>query len=502
MKFLNYIILTSLIVMGASLYSEAQNTSLRKITNSNPDAVVIHALETDSNLFVMSPSSIKSRVQSGFKIYKVNVNFTIIDSITSYFNQSQTFATNLTKGKGNKMNFAVSIGENPSAIKVYTITSQLKIIDSLFIQDNNFLANKFVFGNLIEGPNGDFVLNTVFYKDTMPYNVYYLLDQDLNIKNKFTDSSFWSEKIYNTIVTGNMLFINNQYVILQSTPPEIVNAFNAVKRFTPELNLIQSEKINDILYAQKVFHCPLNINNKWIIANMFTLWEGGSKSSFSANLIEIDSENKINQKTKIHAPYGSQGGNNISNYGAIYNKEKGYIELIYTQGGGFLGDYAERLTFDTSFKLINYSRYEYPVNKIDTIYHYIQINGCVLFNKKLLIYGYLYKSEKGKRDAIEIPFPFIESIEDLDLLSGLEKTNLHHNNIAVYPNPFINEVTINFSENNLMLTLTDNTGRLLVSQNIETNAILNLENLKAGIYYLSALGQDGQKYSQKLIKLD
>ena len=105
MKFLNYIILTSLIVMGASLYSEAQNTSLRKITNSNPDAVVIHALETDSNLFVMSPSSIKSRVQSGFKIYKVNVNFTIIDSITSYFNQSQTFATNLTKGKGNKMNF-------------------------------------------------------------------------------------------------------------------------------------------------------------------------------------------------------------------------------------------------------------------------------------------------------------------------------------------------------------------------------------------------------------
>ncbi|MBU3661991.1 MAG: hypothetical protein FGM41_02180 [Bacteroidetes bacterium] len=328
-----------------------QQNELKSITEYNSNAVVMHVIESDANLFSMVPIADTAKKNSGFKLYKANANLMITDSMVTYYNQSQTFVTNMVKMPNGNLSFAVTVGEIPTAIKIYTINSQLNLIDSLAIEDENLIKNRFTFANLIEGPNGNFVVNTVFYKDTMPYNVYYLINQFLNLKNKFTDTTFWGEKVFNKIVTANMLFINNQYVALQSTPIMIPWFFNAIKRFSPEIYLLQSVIPTDKIYGEKVFHSPMYINNKWIIANMFNLWEGGSKSSFTANLIEIDSVNIIKQKTKIHSPYLNQGGHNISNYGAIYNAKNQVIEMVYTTG------YIERLTFDTSFDLIKTTRY-------------------------------------------------------------------------------------------------------------------------------------------------
>lgn len=492
----------SLILLFLSSLAFAQSNLLKNITEYSSNAVLLHAIEFNGHLLSIVPLSKPTENESGIILYKANSNLKITDSLNRFYNQSQTFISNMTMGINGKTNVAISIGDKPVGLKIYTINNELFITDSVQIIDSNFQINRFVFGNLIDGPNGDFVLNCVFYKEEIPYNVYYLFDGSLKLKKKHVDSNFVGEKNYNKIVSGNMLFLNEEYVTLQSSPPREIYSFNAIKRFSKNLDLIYAGKVSDQLYNERVFNSPININNKWIIANMFTHWQGAN-SFYSANLISIDSGNSITPKTLFKPEYGKvDGGASISNYGALYDKQTQTVEVIFNSGGRYLSDYAIRLVFDTTYQLINNTMYEYPVNKLDTIYSFIHTNGCIKFNKKLLIYGYLYKSEKGKRIPIEVTRPFIESIENLDIVLGYDDLNEKEKQIAVYPNPFSNEVTINFSENNLLLTITDNTGRLLFSQNAETNAILKLENLKAGIYYLSALGQDGQKYSQKLIKLE
>lgn len=480
-----------------------QQNELKSITEYNYNAVVLHVIESDENLFSMVPIADVPIKKSGFKLYQANANLMITDSMITYYNQSQTFVTNMVKMPNGNLSFAVTVGEIPTAIKIYTINSQLNIIDSLAIEDENLIKNRFTFANLIEGPNGDFVVNTVFYKDTMPYNVYYLINKSLILKNKFTDTTFWGEKEYNKVVTVNMLFINDEYVTLQSSPPLEQYPFNAIKRFSKNLDLLYAEKVSDQLYNERVFNSPININNKWIIANMFTHWEPGFKSYYSANLISIDSSNRITPRTLFKPEYGQVDGSaNISNYGAIYDKQNQTIEVVFNSGGGYLSDYAYKLVFDTSYQLLNSQKYKYPVNKQDTIYSFINTNGCIKFKGKLFVYGYLFKSEKGKRIAIEVPRPFIEQTENLDIVLGNKEMQEQEKPIAVYPNPFSNELMIELDAKNFQLSIYDNLGRLVHFQTMESMKKINLSALPTGMYFLQVRTQNGEIHSEKLIKTE
>jgi hypothetical protein len=492
----------SLILLFLSSLAFAQFNFLKNITEYSSNAVLLHAIEFDGHLLSIVPMSKPTENKSGFILYKANSNLKIVDSLNRFYNQSQTFISNMTMGINGKTNVAISIGDKPVGLKIYTINNELFITDSVQIIDSNFQINRFVFGNLIDGPNGDFVLNCVFYKEEIPYNVYYLFDGSLKLKKKYVDSNFVGVKNYNKIVSGNMLFLNEEYVTLQSSPPLEIYSFNAIKRFSKNLDLIYAGKVTDQLYNERVFNSPININNKWIISNMFTHWQG-SNSFYSANLISIDSENRITPKTLFKPEYGKVDGNaSISNYGALYDKQTQTIEVIFNSGGSYLSSYAIRLVFDTSYQLINNTMYEYPVNKLDTIYSFIHTNGCINFNGKLLIYGYLYKSEKGKRIPIEIPRPFIEPIENLDLVLGNKNIQEEEKSITIYPNPFSSELIIQSKESNLKVIILDNTGRTVFLQTIESIQTLNFEHLEAGIYYLMAKNNNGQVYSQKLIKVD
>jgi hypothetical protein len=481
---------------------KAQNVSLNEITDYNTYSSTMHAMQVNDYLYSLVSISQPEKDNSGYKIYKANQSLQIVDSTFQFYSQSSTFITNMVKGLNGQFKFALSEGGRPLSLKIYSMDDQLRILDSINISDNNFLFNKFTFANLIEGPNGDFVLNSVFYKDTIPYNVYYLFDQSLQQKNMFSDSMFLPERNYNNIATSNMLFINNQYVALQTSPPGVMEVFNAVKRFTTNLELTKGEKIKDQpFYAHNIFHTPLDVNGKLLIANMFRFWQG-SQSHYSANLIELDTNNLITQRTFFKPEYGKvDGGARISNYGAIYDNQKQTIELVFTSGGNL--PQIIKLVFDTTYNLIRNTTYEYPVNKKDTVFSRIQMNGCIKFNNKFLVYGWLMRSLKGSTTEFNTTYlPFIETIDDLNIILGTENQEFSSNNLKIYPNPFSKEITIEFDANNVQLIIYDNIGRLAHFQTIVPNETLNLEHLKAGMYYLNAKGQDGKITTQKIIKVD
>jgi hypothetical protein len=71
--------------------------------------------------------------------------------------------------------------------------------------------------------------------------------------------------------------------------------------------------------------------------------------------------------------------------------------------------------------------------------------------------------------------------------------NASSENVSIYPNPVTSQLNIRFNEtsNYKNISLFDFTGKLVLQQNIENvsgNAIVNVEMLKSGIYFIRLTG--------------
>jgi hypothetical protein len=90
--------------------------------------------------------------------------------------------------------------------------------------------------------------------------------------------------------------------------------------------------------------------------------------------------------------------------------------------------------------------------------------------------------------------PSIDHVLTVSLLvTDIQRTELK--NLTVFPNPVVNFLNINFSEN-INYTLYDNSGKYIQSN---TGNIVNLENYPSGIYLLEIF-QNNTKQKLQIIK--
>lgn len=80
----------------------------------------------------------------------------------------------------------------------------------------------------------------------------------------------------------------------------------------------------------------------------------------------------------------------------------------------------------------------------------------------------------------EEPSPSITSLESADSLIASKS---HNKNFSVYPNPVQNVVNIRIN-GKATLTLTDLSGKILLTKTLEGNGEINVSHLSAGLYYL------------------
>ncbi len=198
----------SFIICFGIISAKSQAQSIFSISEHNPKSHVVHMVVMEGNLFSILPVFNENNIQSGYKIYKSNADNIITDSLVLEYPQMQTYVTNFVKDGVNGLKFGISLEgvvngfHKTIGFRLFKINSTLKFLDSLDIIDENFSTNNFAFGNLINGPQNEFLLNIIFNRDNedgrLPYNVYYNFDSTFNYRKKFSDSSHFEHSVYNS----------------------------------------------------------------------------------------------------------------------------------------------------------------------------------------------------------------------------------------------------------------------------------------------------------------
>jgi|GEM_PF-1601022 len=89
---------------------------------------------------------------------------------------------------------------------------------------------------------------------------------------------------------------------------------------------------------------------------------------------------------------------------------------------------------------------------------------------------------------------------DRQLTTSIKDINVGNASVSVYPNPFVDELTVNVNEESTVdVEINDLTGRLVYSSNFNNNQTINLSSLNKGIYILTVKGQNVES-TTKIIK--
>ena len=83
----------------------------------------------------------------------------------------------------------------------------------------------------------------------------------------------------------------------------------------------------------------------------------------------------------------------------------------------------------------------------------------------------------------------------------LSFTDITNNQFAVYPNPARTEITVSTSYSNSLLSITDMSGKILISRNLNnTETQLNIDQLRAGIYMVNLHTAEGNKTTRLIVE--
>ena len=91
----------------------------------------------------------------------------------------------------------------------------------------------------------------------------------------------------------------------------------------------------------------------------------------------------------------------------------------------------------------------------------------------------------------------------IDDTLGIIGNNLGNDNFKVYPNPFTNNINITSNSVNVIsrIKICDTTGRLVKEiANINTNTVFTELNLASGIYYCRIIYENGNQFTQKIVR--
>lgn len=483
------------------IYVKAQSPNILEISYHNPNVAVEHMVEVNGSLFSILPIKDLDLGISGFKIYKSNKENLITDSI---YRKNQFFfdtdVTNFVVLPGGEMVFAVSIDSKAVGYKMYKINSALQFIDSVDVKDYNFEFNTASFANLIKGPEKEFLLNTVFYNtiDDYYYNVYYQVDNSFKPKNYFVDSVTTLIPLNTSEITVNMIYFNNEYVLMNSLKYEKTGtSVNRLKRFSRDLKLNVNSKCEFSYYLERDFHSPIIINNIWYIGNIVRDWSNNDLK-FAPNFIEIKYDNTVSQKTNFDISYlNFEPTLSANNHGVFFDSVNNQIHFIYNASFSSIGYFC----YDTSFQLLFHKLFEFPVNKKDTLYTDCISNGVIVYNNNIYLYGIKRESLVWKRP--ENPtYAFIHTAEmfvDRHSVGNEEmSTKLVLPNI--FPNPSNKEISFTNIEGTYRMYIYSGTGQLLMETVNYNKGSIDISGLSEGMYIYKLINEREDIFTGKLIK--
>lgn len=124
-------------------------------------------------------------------------------------------------------------------------------------------------------------------------------------------------------------------------------------------------------------------------------------------------------------------------------------------------------------------------------------NGSISYSIGQVVYMKHTGSNGSASEGVQQPFEISEVLGTEDF-SGLIK------DLKIYPNPTVNELTLNLTnENNLVLNfqILDVNGRVLKNEKILTNETnIAFSSLPSAIYFLKILNQNKEVKTFKIIK--
>ncbi len=158
--------------------------------------------------------------------------------------------------------------------------------------------------------------------------------------------------------------------------------------------------------------------------------------------------------------------------------------------------------------------------KDDFTFKNLDTENIMLPSSDIGIYGNytdFYDVEFYENGAIDEVEHYSYSYTDTETNEMLEKTGKYHYSehnsaptsakqidnlsIKVFPNPFTNEIQLQLDNTEMyLLKLTNGTGQVVYSANVEASSIHNVSDLPAGIYILSLTQNGVDKANYKLIK--
>lgn len=85
---------------------------------------------------------------------------------------------------------------------------------------------------------------------------------------------------------------------------------------------------------------------------------------------------------------------------------------------------------------------------------------------------------------------------------GIHESN-HIGHFEVYPNPFTDKLHLEMKKENhnqLQIRIVDNFGRIIKTDKLQSQSVLNLENLTPGLYHLQVIDKNRNVIQTKIIK--
>jgi hypothetical protein len=239
------------------------------------------------------------------------------------------------------------------------------------------------------------------------------------------------------------------------------------------------------------------INNRWLIGNVFNM-EFGNESELMPNFIEVSDDDSIIIKSnyfKKSVPFS--GGNSIGNFNSHFDSTNQRVFLAANIGAP---DETWLFCYDSSFSLLWKKIYTYPVNKVDSIYTKMQINGIQWFNNQFYLYGVKQEFLRFNRHGPNKPFIFPVSMLDEQIVLGKKELNANQSNPIVYPNPFKDELNLKNVEGKYNLSIFDPMGAVVLSKMFDGEHKIKLVELETGLYFYIIQTSKGQIHSGKIIK--
>ncbi len=138
-----------------------------------------------------------------------------------------------------------------------------------------------------------------------------------------------------------------------------------------------------------------------------------------------------------------------------------------------------------------------PYVYIDELEEWFHMGGVTAPSQTYWSVEYLSETNRVRYGTYGRGIWDFEISEDMVAVADTESVE---RTLIVYPNPFTESITLDFSESEGFLTISNTSGQVIASQKCQSGETIDLQDLKQGIYYLT-LVTNSKTYTREVVRM-